>query len=208
MIAARIRSKDRLFGILFAVVLATTLASCKKSKDSTSSSPSHRDKIDACSLITSAEVQSIQDSPIKDAKGSESSDGSFRIAQCFYTAETFNKSVSLALTQSDPASPKARNPRDFWKGTFERFAEGAKEEEGDAQKKRSLEEHEEREGARPPKKIDGIGEAAYWSATRMGGALYVLKNDVFIRVSVGGPESEESKINRCKALAEKALSRL
>ena len=42
----------------------------------------------------------------------------------------------------------------------------------------------------------------------MGGALYVLKNDVFIRISVGGPESEDAKINRCKALAEKALSHL
>jgi hypothetical protein len=42
----------------------------------------------------------------------------------------------------------------------------------------------------------------------MGGALYVLKNDVFIRVSVGGPDSEEIKINHCKALAGKALSRL
>lgn len=42
----------------------------------------------------------------------------------------------------------------------------------------------------------------------MGGAIYVLKNDVFIRISVGGPESEESKINHSKALAEKALARL
>ena len=42
----------------------------------------------------------------------------------------------------------------------------------------------------------------------MGGALYVLKNNVYIRISVGGPDSEESKIKHCKALAEKALSRL
>jgi len=42
----------------------------------------------------------------------------------------------------------------------------------------------------------------------MGGALYVLKNDVYIRVSVGGPEAEDGMIKRCKALAEKALSRL
>src|SRR2546430_8445670 len=34
----------------------------------------------------------------------------------------------------------------------------------------------------------------------------VLKNDVFIRVSVGGPEAEDAMIKRCKALAEKALS--
>ena len=42
----------------------------------------------------------------------------------------------------------------------------------------------------------------------MGGALYVLKGDVFFRVSVGGPEKEEAMIDRCKALADKALARL
>jgi hypothetical protein len=42
----------------------------------------------------------------------------------------------------------------------------------------------------------------------MGGAIYVLKDNVFIRISVGGPESEESKIEKSKALAAKALSRL
>src|SRR5436853_163015 len=79
--------------------------------------------------------------------------------------------------------------------------------DGDEKKKESLREQEEEKGA-PPKKIDGIGDSAYWTANRMGGALYVLKNDVFIRVSVGGPDNEEAKIKRSKALAEKALSRL
>jgi hypothetical protein len=35
-----------------------------------------------------------------------------------------------------------------------------------------------------------------------------LKKDAFIRVSVGGSDSEEVKIDKSKALAEKALSRL
>jgi hypothetical protein len=70
-----------------------------------------------------------------------------------------------------------------------------------------LREQDEEKG-RPPKKVEGIGDDAYWIANRVGGALYVLKNDVFIRISVGGPESEDAKINRCKALAEKALSHL
>jgi hypothetical protein len=109
--------------------------------------------------------------------------------------------------QSDPASPTARNPKDYWKETFGRFEGEAKEEKGDEEKKESLHEQDEGKG-RPPKKIEGIGDGAFWTANRVGGALYVLKNDVFIRVSVGGPESEEAKINRCKALAEKALSRL
>src|SRR2546421_2161114 len=192
--------------IALSIALLVAFSGCKKMK--TASAPSKREKIDVCQLITNQEVQTIQGSPIKDAKGSEQSDGSFRIAQCFYSAETFNKSVSLAVTQSDPGGAKARNPKDYWQDTFGRYEGGAKkEEEGDEEKKKSLGEAEE-EKAVPPKKIDGIGDAAYWTANRVGGALYVLKNDVFIRVSVGGPDTEEAKINRCKALAEKALSRL
>jgi hypothetical protein len=205
MITALLASKTLRLTLVCSIGLLTILASCQKSK--TTIAPSKRPKIDACGLITNEEVQAIQGSPIKDVKASEQSDGTFRIAQCFYNAETFNKSVSLAVTQSDPASAKARTPKDYWKETFGRYERKAKEEKGDEKKRESLREQDEEKG-RPPKKVDGIGDAAYWTANRMGGALYVLKNDVFIRVSVGGPESEEAKINRCKALAEKALSRL
>jgi hypothetical protein len=38
--------------------------------------------------------------------------------------------------------------------------------------------------------------------------LYVLKGGAFISVSVGGPDKEEKKIDKSKALAEKALQRL
>ncbi|HEY6070184.1 MAG TPA: hypothetical protein VIU85_02340 [Chthoniobacterales bacterium] len=216
MITPFLQSTSRTVALSLTIISLGAFAGCKKSGTATneSSPPSNRPKIDACGLITKDEIEKIQGSPIKDAKGSENSDNSYRIAQCFYTAETFNKSVSLAVTQSNPGSPNAKNPRDFWKQSFGRWSDAAKdkekeeEEKGDKRKKESLEEHEERESGQPPKKIDGIGDAAYWTANRMGGALYVLKNDVFIRISVGGPESEESKIEHSKALAEKALSRL
>ena len=193
----------------FLVLILASITSCRKS--ATSASASHREKIDACSLITREEILALQGSAVKDAKGSEQADGHFRIAQCFYSTETFNKSVSLAVTQTDAAAPGARNPKDYWKETFGRYEGKVKEEEGDEEKKKSLGEQErgeEGEKARPPKKLDGIGDAAYWTANRMGGALYILKDDVYLRISVGGPESEEAMINRCKALAAKALSRL
>jgi len=199
-------SKSRPFALAFSIALVVSFAGCKKSK--TDSAVSKNPKIDACTLITGEEVQAIQGSPITDTKGSEQSDGSFRVAQCFYNAETFNKSVSLAVTQSDPASPKARSPKDFWKDTFGRYEGATKLEDADEEKKKSLREMEEEKGQRPPKKLKGIGDAAFWTANRVSGVLYVLKGDVIIRVSVGGPESEDAQINRCKALAEKALSRL
>ena len=207
MIATFPASKTPRLALVFLIGMLTTLASCQKSKTNSTTALAKRPKIDPCGLISAEEVQAIQGSPIKDIKPSEQSDGSFRIAQCFYNAETFNKSVSLAVTQSDPASAKARNPKDFWKETFGRYEGEVKEEKGDQEKRESLREQDEEKG-RPPKKLEGIGDAAYWTANRMGGALYVLKDDVFIRISVGGPESEDAEINRCKALAEKALSHL
>ena len=53
-----------------------------------------------------------------------------------------------------------------------------------------------------------IGEEAYWAPNRFGGVFYVLKGDAFISISVGGPDDEETKINKSKALAQKALQRL
>ena len=168
-------------------------------------------RFDACGLIAKEEIEAIQGSPIKETKSSARSDADFRISQCFYTAAEISKSVSLAVTQSDPHSSAKRSPRDFWKETFGRFAGHEKEREGDQEKKESLRDQarkEEREESTPPKKIDGIGDEAYWIATRVAGALYVLKNDMFIRISVGGPDKEETKINKSKALAQKALERL
>jgi len=183
MIATFPASKTPRLALVFLIGMLTTLASCQKSKTNSTTALAKRPKIDPCGLISAEEVQAIQGSPIKDVKPSEQSDGSFRIAQCFYNAETFNKSVSLAVTQRDPASDKARNPQDFWKETFGRYEGEVKEEKGDEEKRESLREQEEEKG-QPPKKIEGIGDDAYWTANRMGGALYVLKNDVFIRIKL------------------------
>lgn len=169
-------------------------------------------KFDVCGLITNAEIEAVEGSPIKETKSSARADGGFRVSQCFYTAAEFSRSVSLAVTQSDPDSPAKRSPRNFWKETFGRYEGEFKEGEGDKEKKESLREQErgkgEEEKGRPPKKIEGIGEGAYWMGNRFGGALYVLKKDAFVRVSVGGTDNEETKIDKSKALAAKALQRL
>ena len=69
-------------------------------------------------------------------------------------------------------------------------------------------EEEEGEGKNPPRRIDGLGDAAFWTNNPVGGVLYVLKGEVFIRLSVGGPDKPEIKLAKSKALAEKVLPRL
>ncbi len=107
--------------------------------------------------------------------------------------------------QRDPGRPTATSPRDFWKERFGRYS--ADEKERDKNKEQS-ERKEEKEDSVPPKKIDGIGEEAFWASNRFGGVLYILKGDAFISISLGGSDNEETKIKKSKALAQKALQRL
>jgi hypothetical protein len=168
---------------------------------------------DACGLITKEEIAEVEGSPVTNTKNSGHAQGGFLVSQCFYAAAEFSKSVSLEVRMSDPDSPARRSPREFWKETFDRYAE-EKESGPDVPAKDKKEadrtpgKSREEEKSTPPKKVDGVGEEAYWTGTRVGGALYVLKGDVFIRVSVGGPDKEEVKINKSKALAQKAIERL
>ena len=153
---------------------------------------------DACSLVSKEEVESVQKTPVKDAKSSERSDGTFRISQCLCTAADFSKSVALALVRSDPKQGSKRSPKDFWKEKFDPYQdEEPKAKSGD-----------EKEQGSAPKKIEGLGDEAYWVGNRFGGVLYVLKGDAFISIGLGGTDDEETKLKKSKALAQKALQRL
>lgn len=177
-------------------VTETTQAS-PPTGDSTNAKP----KVDACAMLTSKDIEPIQGEAIKETKLSGSSAGGFNVSQCFFTLPTFTNSVSLAVTQRGDG-PGARDPRQFWKETFHR----EKEREKGREREREREEEEEEES--PPQKVTGIGEEAFWTASRAAGALYVLKGNNYVRVSVGGAGDQQSKLRKSKALARKVLERL
>jgi hypothetical protein len=196
--------------------LIAVSAACKRDgatqRVSSAKQESNQAEFDVCALITKEEIEAIQRSPIKETKSSVRSDSGFRVSQCFYTAEDLSKSVSLAVTERDPASSGKRSVRDFWNETFGRFTDEEKKSNGDKEQAERLRGQTRREDEEkafiPPKKIDGIGDDAFWSPNRVGGAIYVLKKDVFIRVSIGGHDNEEVKLDNSKALARKAINRL
>lgn len=196
--------------------LIAVSAGCKKN-EATERVPgakqeSNQAEFDVCALITKQEIETIQRSHIKETKSSVRSDGGFRVSQCLYTAEDFSKSVSLAVTQRDPASSGNRSVNDFWNETFGRFTDEEKKSNSDKEERKRLREQAHREGEEktfiPPKKIDGIGDDAFWSPNPVGGAIYVLKKDAFIRLSIGGHDNQEGKLDKSKALAQKAIDRL
>jgi hypothetical protein len=191
-------------GILV-LVCALAFAGCRRPA-ADSSTAAETKKIEACELIQKEEIEAIQGSPVKDTTSSSVSDQGMRASQCFYTTTEANRSVSLMLTQADPDSPK--KAKDFWEATFGRREVDEKESgRGKGQTERKKISGEEEESV-PPKKIGGVGDEAFWVGSRVGGALYVLKKDTFIRISVGGPENEKARIDKSKKLAEKALERL
>jgi hypothetical protein len=159
-------------------------------------------RVDACALLTSKEIESVQGEAIRETKLTGQSTGGFSVSQCFFTLPTFTNSVSLLVAQKGEGAP-ARDPKEFWRDAF--HEKKARERDEDPNQKRS-EGEEERET--PPQMVPGIGDEAYWTGSRVGGALYVLKGSSYVQISIGGPSDQATKIKRSKALAEKAIARL
>ena len=116
-------------------------------------------------------------------------------------------SVVLNVTTSGEGAG-ARDPREYWEETFARKAETNGPERKREGKAKEEGEGDGEEGAARPQKIAGLGEDAYWIANRVGGALYVLKKDLFFRISVGGPGDANAKLKKSKALAQRVLKRI
>jgi hypothetical protein len=162
-------------------------------------------RFDCCGLLTAQEIEDVQRSPIKDKKNSERTNGGLLMTQCVFIAADFPQSVSLAVSHTDPGDPAKRSVTSYWKETFGRYSEPGEDRE--AEKRSPGAAKEEKEGT-PPKRVEGVGDDAYWLADRVGGALYVLKKDAILRLSLGGKQTEETRLEKSKALAQKALARL
>jgi len=188
-----------------------------QSAEPTLGATTRKAKVDACALLTSDEIRSVQGESLKETKASGSVEGGFISSQCFFALPTFNNSISLVVTQKGDGAD-ARDPKEFWEATFDKKSETEREKERGkkSEKEREKEvrkardggrEEEEEEGA-PAEKIASIGDEAFWTGSRVGGALYVLKGNTYLRVSVGGAGSQQTKINKSKALARLALKRI
>lgn len=181
----------------------------------TNSAPAVKAKVDVCNLLTSDDLKGVQGEAYKEAQRSDRQDGDFLVAQCYYQMPTMANSVVLNVTTATERAG-APNPRDFWERTFreadekEREGKNKSERDRDMQKDKAKDrrEGEEEEEAVPPERVKGLGDEAFWSASRVGGALYVLNKDQFFRISIGGASDARTKLNKSKALAQKILKKL
>ena len=145
--------------------------------------------IEPCGLLTSEEIASVQGEAVVGTKPSQNAAQGLAMYDCFFTLPTFTNSVSLSVTQSSPRAP-ARDARESWRETMAAADAKASEKVG------------------PSRKIEGVGDAAFWTGNERMGALYVLKGDRYLRISVGGPGEQEAKIQKSRTLAEAALKRM
>jgi hypothetical protein len=167
----------------------------------------------------------VQGEAVSDTQGSERTSDSLATAQCFYRLPTFSKSVSLEVMR--PVGESSRAVQEFWERRFGAGREAEEREmaaEWEMEKKRGRESKGERKGeheaerkeeaeseegeAARPQPVAGLGDAAFWSGNQINSSLYVRKNNVIMRLSIGGPEEQPAKIKKATPLAEKVLSRL
>jgi hypothetical protein len=162
---------------------------------------------DVCQLLTAAEVEGVQSDKLKETKGAEQKTGALAISRCLYLTTTPSMSVSLDVVRKEPTHRGTDGPRQFWKERFSRVVAEDGEREKGREREGGRRGEEEEEGS-PPLRVGGLGDEAYWAGNRISGSLYVLKGDSYIRISVGGPGDEATKIKKTKALAQKVLQRL
>jgi hypothetical protein len=150
--------------------------------------------LDACSLLTSAEIESIQGEAVKEPKTSASTQEGLMISQCYFVLPRFSNSITLVVVQKASA-PGSRSPRDSWKAMFP--PEKLRETETDAGKKRF-----------PPLRVPELGDEAFWVGNDAIGALHVLQGERYLTLSLGGAGGQAAKIEKSTALARLILQRL
>jgi hypothetical protein len=200
--------KNKLAGSLLCLLLLTSIlgrAEGPKHHASQADGPGKQSKIDPCSLLTSADVAAVQGEPVEQTKPSDQSGSGLLMLQCLFRTTMPTKSVSLAV-----AAPSAMSPRAFWRKQFHPIQDAAKENGSAGAEKKSMAERKERkeEESTRPRVIAGLGEEAYWVGGPIAGALYVLKGNTFLRISVGGIREEPARIEKSKALARIAIKRM
>jgi hypothetical protein len=151
-------------------------------------------KIDAARLLTSKDVESVQGAPFTETKSTEISDRGIIVSQCYFALANAADSISVSVTQKG-AGNDARDPKQVWNEAFHQAPGKTKASE-------------EEKDSTSPEKIIGLGEEAFWVKNRVGGELYALRGNAYIRISVGGAGNEATKIEKSKALAEIVLKRL
>ncbi len=154
---------------------------------------------DACALLSSAAIEKNLGESVKNTKPTSQVQGGVRFSQCFYTLQTFTKSISVTLTS--PAGGDRDAARELWQRWFH------KEAVEDPDRKSARGGSEEEEVGASARPVSGLGDEAFWVQSFVGN-LYVRRGDRYIRISIGGKQTDAERLATAKALASEALGHM
>ena len=195
-----------LIGVLLASTACWTVPTLAFAQEEHSKPSITNSAPDPCALLSSSEVEKVQGQSVVDKKYSQQSGASFSLRSCLYRTSAFSESVSVALAVPNPGEGH-EGPREFW---MKHFQDVAASPDGRLTDKREPETKKEEasEGEAKPVEVPGLGDQAYWIANPHVGTLYVLQDNCFLRISLGGKHSDEVRSSKAKDLARAALVRL
>jgi hypothetical protein len=158
--------------------------------------PAH---FDVCALITREEVEAIQQTSVANTRAVGGADAGLLISQCFYLGTSSAPVLAVSVSKSDPQHSPQQDVKEYWERNFSSDAAGGgKSDEAEEARRERAEKN-----AAPPRPIEGLAQEANW----FKGTLSVLANDALLRISPIGDADEETRLERAKALAVKALAR-
>lgn len=167
---------------------------------------------DTCSLLTRGEISSVQGDEITGTQAAPGNSNRLAISQCYYQAATPARSVSLEVTRRLAGQANSLSPKEFWEEMFKKSvrerARAAAAGKGEADRLASRSKEEEKKEGKLPQRVAGVGDEAFWVGNRAMGALYVLRGNTIIRISIGGVADQSERLEKTKTLAQLALKRL
>jgi len=160
---------------------------------------------EACALLPDADVRTVLGLTVRERQPGTEHAGGLLLSQCYLGTGTA-RSVSIAVAADSRTADKTVTPSAFWRDHFHGAAEPAGRTHAHEEKP-GTREGRKPEGESAARPISGIGDEAFWSGTRVAGALYVLRGRTFIRISVGGISDEAERIEKSRQLAARALAK-
>lgn len=187
--------------------------------------PNKLQKSPTCDLLTNADLQAVQGEPAADSQGTEHLSDALSMSQCFFRLNTFDKSVSLEVVRPKEGEQSKDALKELWQQKFKRAEEeAARVAELERRQQAELEREKAEGGVRvpgrpkrhkpwkeevaPPQRVRGVGDEAFWARNSDGGALFVLRKDLFFSVTLSGREEREVKIRTATELAKRVLKNL
>lgn len=185
--------------LLLSFAAVTVFVACSKTdapvrQTESKSTPNETSNRDACTLFSKEEILAVLGEEPTETKKLDQTDHGFHVSMCLFAMPTAANSITLRLVER-AAGPDARDPRQAWNESFSREKLEGMEPGGE-------------EGPLLLERIAGLGDDAYWRGQPKGGALYVLKGNAYIRISLTDTRNKEAALQKCSALAEMVLRRL